>query len=242
MKRPARVLIIDDDRDVAESLADVVESRGHAVGLAFSGEEGLAKFRAQDFDVVFVDVKMPGMNGVETYLNVRKIRPQANVVMMTGFSVEQVLREASQRGALRVVDKVGAENEIVPIVKGFGARRVLLGAAKSPFSEGVLAALKAEGLDVAVVETGQDTLDRIIDRQADCLVIDQQMPILSGFDIYLSLSWIGRAVPTVIATHRAREHIEAMDLLQPMADAILSKPFDPGMILDEIDKLREVTA
>jgi two-component system response regulator HydG len=242
MKRPARVLIIDDDRDVAESLADVVESRGHAVGLAFSGEEGLAKFRAQDFDVVFVDVKMPGMNGVETYLKVRKLRPGTNVVMMTGFSVEQVLREASQRGALRVVDKASPEAEIVPIVKGFGAQRVLLGASKSDFAVNVVAALKAEGLDVGVVETGQDTLDRTIDGEVDCLIVDQQMPVLSGFDIYLSLSWIGRAVPTIIATHRAREHIEAMDLLQPMADAILSKPFDPVTVLDEIDRLREATA
>lgn len=242
MKRPARVLIIDDDRDVAESLAEVVESRGHAVGLAFSGEEGLAKFRAQDFDVVFVDVKMPGMNGVETYLKVRKLRPNTSVVMMTGFSVEQVLRDATQRGALRVVDKSAAGSEIVPIVQGFGARRVVLGAANSSFASNLLATLRDAGYEVEVVSTGQETLDRVLDGGVECLIVDQQMPVLSGFDIYLGLSWIGRAVPTIIATHRAREHIEAMDLLQPMADAILSKPFDPGMVLDEIDRLREATA
>jgi len=239
MNRAARVLIIDDDRDVAESLADVVESRGHAVGIAFSGEEGLAKFREQPFDVVFVDVKMPGMNGVETYLKVRKLSPGTSVVMMTGFSIEQILRDANQRGVLRVVDKSVAAAEIAPIVCGFGAHRIVLATAKAGLGDAIVPMLAGTGCTVDVVDTVQDTLDRVISGDADCLIVDQNLPTLSGFDIYLSLNWAGRAVPTIVVTHRAREHIEAMDLLQPMAETILSKPFDPGIVLDEIAKLSE---
>jgi len=242
MSRTARVLIIDDDRDVAESLADVVESRGHAVGIAFSGEEGLAKFREQPFDVVFVDVKMPGMNGVETYLKVRKLSPGTNVVMMTGFSIEQILRDANHRGVLRVVDKSVAATDIAPIVHSFASRRIVLATTKAGFGAELAATLAGAGCTVDVTTTVQDTLDRVISGDTDCLIVDQNLPTLSGFDIYLSLTWAGRAIPTIIATHRAREHIEAMDLLQPMAETILSKPFDPGIVLDEIAKLSEVAA
>lgn len=237
MTRTARVLIIDDDRDVAESLADVVESRGHAVGLAFSGEEGLAKFCEQPFDVVFVDVKMPGMNGVETYLKVRKMSPGTNVVMMTGFSIEQILRDANQRGVLRVIDKSVAAADIGPIVRGFASRRVVLATTNPEFVDKLTETLSEAGCAVEVTSTVQDTLDCVISGDADCLIVDQQLPALSGFDIYLSLTWAGHAVPTVVSTYRAQEHIEALDLLQPMAETILSKPFDPGMVLEEIDKL-----
>ncbi|MGH7093684.1 MAG: response regulator, partial [Stellaceae bacterium] len=59
-----RVLIVDDDVDHAESLADVLEMRGHPVELAHSGEEAIECFKAAEFDLVLLDVKLPGINGV----------------------------------------------------------------------------------------------------------------------------------------------------------------------------------
>src|SRR5260370_22214654 len=83
-----RVLVVDDDCDHAESLGDVIELRGHAAQLAYSGEEAIEYFRAGDFDFVLLDVKLPGINGVDTFLEMKKIRPTAQVMMMTGYSVE----------------------------------------------------------------------------------------------------------------------------------------------------------
>ena len=88
------VLIVDDDRDHAESLADVIEMRGHDVQLAYSGEEAIDYFRLTDFDFVLLDVKLPGINGVDTFLELKKIRPAAQVMMMTGYSVEQLVAQA----------------------------------------------------------------------------------------------------------------------------------------------------
>jgi DNA-binding response OmpR family regulator len=111
------ILIVDDDRDLAESLADVLEARGYAVELAGSGEEGVARFQQQDFDLVFTDVKLPGMNGVESFFAFRKIKPDAKVVMMTGFSVEQLLAQAIENGALAVLHKPFAIPEILAVLE-----------------------------------------------------------------------------------------------------------------------------
>jgi len=77
-----RVLIVDDDRDFAESLALLLEARGYQVELAFSGEEAIVKFREQDFDIAFMGVRLPGKDGTESFLEIRKFRPSARVMMM----------------------------------------------------------------------------------------------------------------------------------------------------------------
>ena len=108
-----RVLIVDDDVDHAESLADVLEMRGHPVELAHSGEAAIECFRAAEFDLVLLDVKLPGMNGVETFLELKKIRPTARVMMMTGFSLEQLIAQAIESGALGVLYKPFAATELL---------------------------------------------------------------------------------------------------------------------------------
>jgi DNA-binding response OmpR family regulator len=54
-----RILVIDDDRDHAESIVDILSMRGYQVEAAFSGEAGVKAFRDEDFDIVFMDVKLP---------------------------------------------------------------------------------------------------------------------------------------------------------------------------------------
>jgi len=99
------VLIVDDDRDHAESVADILEMRGYATEIASSGEAGVAKFGAGSFDVVLMDVKMPGMNGVEAFFAIRELKPDAQVVMMTGFSLEELVEKAMANGAISTLRK-----------------------------------------------------------------------------------------------------------------------------------------
>ena len=111
-----RIFDVDDDRDLAESLAEVLELSGHEVEIAFSGEEAVEVFREKDFDVSFMDVVMPGMNGVESFLEIRKIKPDAKVFMLTGYSVAQLLEQAIENGALGVLEKpIGIEELLAKI-------------------------------------------------------------------------------------------------------------------------------
>lgn len=241
MTRPFQVLIIDDDRDLAESLAELIEARGHVACLAFSGEAGIARFRHQHFDVAFVDVKMPGLNGVQTFLGLRKIDPAAAIIMMTGYSAEQVLRDATQAGTLRVIDRAAAVLEMTPIIEEVKPRRILIGAGQERALAGDLRfALSDRGYEVDVAYSGEEVLERVMGGMADAVVLDQRLPVLSGFDLFLALRWSGHPVPTIIAANRAKEHGAAIDLLQPMTEAIISKPFDPVDVLGEIDKLQRL--
>jgi two-component system response regulator HydG len=112
-----RILIVDDDRDHAESIADVLATRQCHVDLAFSGEDGVAKFSETPFEIVFMDVKLPGIDGVEAFFQCRKIRPQAKIMLMTGYSLEQLVARALGGGALGVLRKPFAMVEIFDVLQ-----------------------------------------------------------------------------------------------------------------------------
>jgi DNA-binding response OmpR family regulator len=243
MSEGLRVFIVDDDRDLAESLADLLEGKGHSVELAFNGEQGIEKFRAQEFDIVFMDVKMPGMSGVETFFAFRKMKPDARVVMMTGYSVEQLLQEAVDNGALGVLHKPFAIDEILAVLDTVKPCGIVLVADDNPdFAQSIEPLLEGRGYHVAVARTGQEALDRVLAGGIDCLILDLRLPVLNGLDVYLSLKKAGRVVPTIIVTGHAEEEKESLAVLSPMTDAVLTKPFDPTMLLHRIDAARRAAA
>jgi CheY-like chemotaxis protein len=92
-----RVLIVDDDRDHAESIADVLAWRGCEVELAFSGEEAVDKFRNASFEFVLMDIKLPGIDGIEVFFECKKIRAQPNILLMTGYSLDYLARRSDRR-------------------------------------------------------------------------------------------------------------------------------------------------
>lgn len=100
-----RVLIVEDDRDFAESLVLAMSVRQCAADVAHSGQDAIAMYQAGAYDLVFMDIKLPGKNGVETLTELREIDPQAKVVMMTGFSEAALLDTARQSGAMDVLRK-----------------------------------------------------------------------------------------------------------------------------------------
>ena len=111
------VLIVDDDHDVADSLAEVLEDAGHTVTTGYSGEEAIKKFRIHYFDLVLMDVIMPGMNGIESMIVIKKEKPGTRVLLMTGFSVDQLHEMAINEGALGILHKPINPDVLLEVLK-----------------------------------------------------------------------------------------------------------------------------
>lgn len=120
MPKVLKIIIVDDDHDVAESLADILEFDGHQVELAYSGADALRAVEKQGFDIGFMDVVMPGMDGVECLHKMQEIRPGAKIFMMTGYSVEALLNRAIDEGALGVLYKPFPAAKVREILKDTG--------------------------------------------------------------------------------------------------------------------------
>jgi len=80
------ILIIDDDRDVAESLADFFAIQGQRVDIAATSRDGLSAVGGKDYDAVLLDVGLPDMNGVATSKAIKALKPDTRTVLMTGYS------------------------------------------------------------------------------------------------------------------------------------------------------------
>lgn len=101
----ARILIVDDEPVTCETLGDVLEARGHIVDKATSGDEALKKIKRGGFEVALVDLKMPGMDGISTYKEMRKVDRDLRIILMTAYALESSVVLALKLGADGVLYK-----------------------------------------------------------------------------------------------------------------------------------------
>ena len=80
-----RILVVDDDTDMAEGLCDVLDFNACAASHVSSCEAALERLRSEDVDVVVMDVNLPGLNGFDGVAELRKVRPELQILMMTGL-------------------------------------------------------------------------------------------------------------------------------------------------------------
>lgn len=105
MNTKLQVLVIDDDAVVGRSFDRVLSDKGYEVSTALSGEEALDTIREADFDVVFTDIKMPGMDGLEVAERIKAKCPWTPVVVITGYGTEENEAKASVLGVSGFVRK-----------------------------------------------------------------------------------------------------------------------------------------
>ena len=105
MVRQLNILVVDDDAENAASIADLFEADNHRVIIAYDGQQAIDAYAAHKFDVGFFDVMMPVKNGVESFLEIRHLNPEAQIYFMTGFSENELLDRARAGGAMGVFSK-----------------------------------------------------------------------------------------------------------------------------------------
>jgi signal transduction histidine kinase/CheY-like chemotaxis protein len=116
-KRKATILVVEDEEDVRELLKDILTDGGHVVEFTPDGEKGIALFQQKRFDLVFTDLGMPGMSGWQVAENIKKIRQETPVALITGWEVKQKDSELKASGVDLVVKKPFRVNEVLQLVQ-----------------------------------------------------------------------------------------------------------------------------
>jgi DNA-binding NtrC family response regulator len=120
-----RILIVDDDDVSCRLFTEVLEGDGHAVESAHSGEAALERLRTGSYDLLLVDVRMPGMSGLEVTRTMRQEQPELPVIVMTAFGSIETAVEAIHEGAFDYVSKPMNLDELRQIVSRALAQREL---------------------------------------------------------------------------------------------------------------------
>ena len=102
---PERVLLVDDEQDFVESLAERMEMRDMTVSTATTAAKALELIDHQTFDVIVLDLLMPGTDGIETLKAIKKRRPDAQIILLTGHATVSKGVEAMKLGAMDFMEK-----------------------------------------------------------------------------------------------------------------------------------------
>lgn len=236
------ILIIDDNQDLADGLAMILEDENYQVSVAYNGSDGIRLLDAGLFDLVFIDVKLPDMNGIEIYQHIHRKSPTTKVIMMTGFRIEQVIAELIDNGEVEILRKPFDMSLVHDIISEIKDKSIVLIADGSPdISVNLYKYLIDKNVTTILARNKQEALDRILTNTADVLVLDLQTSIISSLEVYLQLEQQNRAIKTIIVTGYTKEDNVTIDALKSLSvTGCLFKPFAPEDMLTTINKVMKL--
>jgi len=149
-----RVLLIDDEQTLLEYLSKRLLREGFTVKATFSGEEAVEVASNENFDVAVVDLKMPGIDGVETQKRLKKIQPFLQCVVLTGHGSVETALESGQQDAFKYLLKpIDYENLVETIKEAYKKKIELVNAKfKEQVEEIYRSGLGAKGIKKAINE------------------------------------------------------------------------------------------
>lgn len=238
MTAQLNILVVDDDADNAASLGELFEMEGHRVRVVHTGEDAIIAYCREHFDVAFMDVMMPGKNGVESFFEIRRLKPGARVFMMTGFSVEELLSQALHGGALGVLEKPFDASEVLRLAESVGPGGVVLApvaGAGQPVGAAIQAALSNSGRSCQMVRRAGTSAWPARD---DVLVIDAGVPLLEEVSVLKDFKGLGHTGPAFLVPQAPAFESDVMHVLRDIGvTGVLNKPFDPLELLTRLPRL-----
>jgi DNA-binding NtrC family response regulator len=235
-----KILIVDDDKEFCASMADILEAKDYTVESENSGEAAIAKVKEKSFDVILMDIKMPAMNGVEAFKQIKKISPKTAVIMITAYSLENLINEALEEGAFGVLHKPLDIDKLIEQIELAKERGMLIlvtdddPATRETFKD----VLEAKGYKVSTATTGEEAIERSRERPSDILFMDMKLSALNGLETYLAIKEINPRVIAVIITGYYEETKDLVDkAIQKGAYTFLQKPLDMDKVLGLIEEI-----
>jgi len=120
--RSLDILVVDDEVNVGHLLRDALVRHGHRVVTLTSGQRAVEEATRRSFDVVFLDIRMPGLNGLQTLRAIHRLLPKATVIMITGYAESDLVDESLESGAFVCLSKPLSIFEVVDLVRNFGGQ------------------------------------------------------------------------------------------------------------------------
>lgn len=230
-----RVLIVEDNGDLAENLAEILESRGHDVVVAPSAEAALVELSNGKFCGVLTDLRLPGRSGLELIAQLREQSDPTPVVLMTAFADAHATRSAQVAGALAVLFKPLDMSRLFNLVSEFSRdeHKILLLDDNAAFAQNLADALAAGGFRPAVVTSLQEALDQ--EHLPVVAVVDYRLPDGSGL-VAAERLWVRDPTLRVILLSGYADEVRSRlgPSLPSFLRKTLAKPIPVERLLDEV--------
>jgi len=165
----ARILVVDDDPDIRQTLADVLSYEGHIVEVARDGLEAQRLLQQVLFEIVLCDVRMPGKDGMELLDWAKKTKPEVEFIMLSGHATIETAVEATKRGAFDFLEKPLDLPKLEILIRNASEKRQLVVENKA-LSQKVLKVRELLGVSLAIQRV-REMIDRVAPLEARVLIM-----------------------------------------------------------------------
>lgn len=232
-----RILVVDDDRHMVRTLTDIVRMQGWHPDGAYSGEEAVEAVRAQPYQVVLMDVKMAGINGVDAFKAMKALRPEIKVILMTAYTAADIIADAERAGALKVLSKPVVLSGLLEMLEQTrkDQKPVLIVADDSAFLANLGQLLTAKGYLTLVADSLNDALVTLEEKSPAAVVLDLRLDGIKTDDTVVAIRRVSPGVALILCNGRQCK-AENPELLEGrLINASLQKPFPPARLIEILD-------
>ena len=235
-----RILIVDDDRLMVRTLRDILSLRGWETDGVHSGEEAVAAIRVNEYAVVLMDVRMSGMTGVEALREMRALRPDLRVILMTAYAATELLAQAERDGALHVFPKPVELERLMDTLDAViaDARCVLIVDDDADFLRTLADLVAARGYGTLRAGTLDEALALLQAQLPGAVMLDLRLDGLEPRDNVLAIKSVSPAVALILYSGHPLALEQTTGSLPPkFIRCVLQKPFPPDRVFELLDAI-----
>jgi CheY-like chemotaxis protein len=235
----ASILVVDDDVDTCRNLSDILTDLGYHVDVAHDGPSALERIRQRPYDVALLDLKMPGMDGLTLYRELRKLRAETVAIVVTAFAGPETTNEALAAGAWHLLPKPVDFPRLLGLVDEVLGQPLVLVVDDDPdLCANLWDLLREGGYRVALAHDEATAAARLQDQAFKVVLIDLKLPEGDGGTVFRLVRARSPQARTVLITgHRSEMNSVVQQVLDEGADAICYKPFDVPALLSTLQGL-----
>ena len=111
-----RILVVDDNKDFADVFCDILRANNYRAESCCGGIQAIEKAQSDTYDIMFLDIRMPEMDGIQTLKEIKKIRPDTTVIMMTGYSLDEMVHKAIEEKAADIIYKPFEIDKVLSLI------------------------------------------------------------------------------------------------------------------------------
>ena len=239
MGEKTKVLVVDDDRRMVRTMCDILKVKGYEASEAYTGKEAVEKVKSDHPDCVLMDIKMPGINGVEALQMIKGMAPDLPVVLMSAYTSEEQVKEAKALGAETVLTKpVDLEMvfSFLSLLKKESS--ILIVDDDLTFSETVGDVLRSRGYRVETEANPENVLGHLDKDYKLAILLDLNLGDKDGLEVLKAVRAKYPSKPVVLVTGYRDEMTDSIEKgLKIGAYTCLYKPFEMEALFDTIREI-----
>jgi two-component system response regulator HydG len=240
-QKPAAVLVVDDDVDICRNVSDILTDLNFLVDVAHDGPSALEMVRRRPYDLALLDLKMPGMDGLTLYRELRKLRAEIVAIVITAFAGPETVNEALAAGAWRVLPKPVDIHHLLSLTQEVLEQPLVLVIDNdSDLCHMIWHALREKGYRVALATDIPSAEEKLKDHTFRVVLIDLKLPADNPKELFQLVRLTNPEARTLLITGQDSDMgLTIQGALTEGVDAVCYKPFDVQTLISTVQKLTQ---